>query len=140
MKTKKYLGNRVFGFREYSALKDVEEIEDKSSRRKPENVESNSQILDLIYAVNPRTKLPDGDIAMFMSENTSPEVAQFIKANLMNPIDTGSDNGAYDGLDDDTIARYTRNFNESVQDYKKRMYDVVVADYNQRKQQKINAE
>jgi hypothetical protein len=136
MKPNNLLGKRVYGFREYAALRNVDEIPMSPLVRKPENSESNSQILDLIYSVNPRTKLPDGDIAMFMSENTSPEVAQFIKSNLMSPHDTGGDNGSYDGLDDDSIARYTRGANESVQDYKKRMYDVVVADYMQRKQQK----
>lgn len=115
----------VFGCPEYRALRDVQVFEQKQPEQKEVVMNEGDDIFSIIFSVNPKTKLPDGDIVQFMSEKTSPEIRDYIQRQLMNPIDLPSDGGKYDGLDDDTIAAYTRHSYESVTEYRDRMYSVV---------------
>lgn len=101
---------------------------------------SDESLFDFIFSVNPRTLLPDGDIAMFMNENTSPEVADFIRKNLMSDNGLSADGAKYDGIDDDTLAQYTRNQGESLSQYRDRMYGIVYGQYQQRKAEAAKSE
>lgn len=125
--------NGAFGFPEFQQLRGLVFSEIVYPPQSDPLPSSTDALFDMVYAVNPRTKLPDGDIAMFMSENTSPEIKDFIAKQLMSPNQSQSDGGKYDGLDDDAIALYTRNSDESLYDYRDRMYQVVYAQYQQRK-------
>lgn len=134
------LGRRAGGFREYVILLDkdfvAEEVDvahvSKDVRRDP-----NEQLFDVVFAVNPVTRLPQGDIALFMSENTSPDIKRFIEMQLHKPMHLDPDVKAADlpNVSDDDIAYFTRNVNESIADYRQRVYQRIRSDYETAKSQ-----
>ena len=78
-------------------------------------------ILRAIYAKDPITGLPSGDIAAYVSSKTSPEVKQFILNNIM--IDTSSARTPVipDGISDEEALIFSRKDGESVSDYRQRV-------------------
>lgn len=86
-----------------------------------ENSDSSIAILQAVYALDPVTKLPTGDIMCYMSSTTPPEIKQFVIDNLM--IDTSSQKlpPLPDGIDDDTAFALQRNPNENVDTYRSRI-------------------
>lgn len=88
------------------------------------------QLLDMIYTPDSRGGRPRGDIAMFLGDNTNPEVRTFIQNQLMQEVDTDRSslslpesvvNNLRKTITDDDIARFTRNHDESVDAYAERM-------------------
>lgn len=126
----------AFGLPEYRNLKNREFIKSPEPEVRQEQITDAERLFMLIYSVNSRTHLPDGDIAMFMSDNTAPEIRDFISRNLMQDYGAKVDGAKYDGVDDDTLAMYTRNQGESLQDYRDRMYSVVYRQYQERQASK----
>lgn len=75
------------------------------------------QLLRLIY--NDADGNLRGDIAAFLSEKTSPEIRDFIRQNIFGqPVSRAS---SVDGVSDETIAEFTREADESIYDYKRRV-------------------
>ena len=66
--------NLAIGHREYRGLENREFVEVVGRDLDPGVFDSTKVLFDKIFAVNPVTNLPDGDIAVFMSENTSTEI------------------------------------------------------------------
>lgn len=122
-----------FGFPEYRNVKGREYVRMPQEEVRQEQITDAERLFMTIYSVNPRTLLPDGDIAMFMSDNTAPEIRDYISKNLMQDYGAQVDGAKYDGIDDDTLAIYTRNQGETLQDYRDRMYRVVHRQYQERK-------
>lgn len=93
--------------------------------------DKNKQILDLIFGLDPITKHPIGDIAMYTSDKVNPEVRMFIEQNLLIPregdsglsIDQDTVNKMNANLTDDDVARFSRNHGESKEDYALRLKD-----------------
>lgn len=77
-----------------------------------------SRLLKLIYKENPRTKLAESDLSILASDSVNPEIANWVRTQLMRPQDFG-EKSIYQGqqVDDDTIMDLTRNCGESVDDY-----------------------
>lgn len=77
-----------------------------------------SRLLKLIYKENPRTKLAESDLNILASDSVNPEIANWVRTQLMCPQDFG-EKSIYQGhqVDDDTIMDLTRNSGESVDDY-----------------------
>lgn len=125
-----------FGFPEYRNVKGREYVRMPEEEFRQEQITDTERLFMQIYSVNPRTHLPDGDIALFMGQNTAPEIRDYISKNLMQDNGSAIDGAKYDGVDDDTLAMYTRNQGESLQDYRDRMYDVVYRQYQERKASK----
>ena len=85
---KSLLGFRVYGYNtfrgcqniEFTPLVNVDDpfIDSKSAK---------DSLLDSIFDLNPRTGLPDCDISVFYSKNTSDSVRKFIQDNLL--VDNG---------------------------------------------------
>lgn len=99
---------------------------------KPDVPDKNKQILDMIYCVDSDSGRPSGDIAMFLGENTNDEVRTFIQKQLMNEVDTDKSqlnlsqdvvNNLRKTITDDDIARFSRNHDESIEDYAERMHN-----------------
>lgn len=67
-----------------------------------ENQQSDAHILSAIYSLDPVTKLPTGDIAMFVSDKTSPEVRMYIANMLMSDTSGNALPKLPDGLDETT--------------------------------------
>lgn len=129
------IGVQADGFREFAAFNAVlgSEIEPSVEDKKSDIVSANEELFALIFSVDPKTLLPSGDIAMFMNENTSPQVKQFIQMNLQRPYDVLADSNLVEGVDDDIIAQYSRNQNESVSDYRRRLYDSICKELQSQK-------
>ena len=75
-------------------------------------------ILSEIFAPDPITGAPKGDIAYYLSPDGNPMIKQWLETHLLAPRGVISSNGQYD---DDTIAEYSRNADESVDSYRERI-------------------
>lgn len=86
-----------------------------------ENSDPMLPILKAIYASDPVTKLPTGDIMCYMSSNTPPEVKEFILKNLQ--MDTSSNvlPPVPEGIDEDTAFALTRQPKETLDSYRQRV-------------------
>lgn len=112
-----------------SVLSDTFEV-DNSEPKKDDTTKVDDSVLDVIFSVNPLTLLPDGDLSVFLNDNTSPEVRDYIARNLMLDNPEQSDiSGDYRGkLSDDDIVLYARNDGESAADYRYRVYNALKQD------------
>lgn len=96
---------------------DVEEIEEKQS--------ADNQVLDVIYAPDPFTRLPQSDVAVYLSDKVDPSIREFVASQLLTP------NPEVKGVDDansDILFDLVRQDGESVQDYAVRIRDIVASD------------
>ena len=87
-------------------------------------------ILDEIFAVDPVSGFPRGDIAYYLSKDGNPQVKQWIEAHLLQPRMTG--NQTLKDVSDDLIVEMSRQRDESVEDYQSRLmsiYDAAKSDY-----------
>ena len=75
-------------------------------------------ILSEIFAPDPLTGAPKGDIAYYLSPDGNPMIKSWLETNLLAPRGVRSSNGQYD---DDIIAEYSRNADESVDAYRQRI-------------------
>lgn len=102
----------------------MKELNTSFDVRNPDNT-----LLDLIFSVDPVSGLPQGDLAVFMGDNANPEIKLFIQQNLMNenPDINGLENlptdvtNKFRSLSDDDIATFSRNNNESREEYAYRL-------------------
>lgn len=127
------IGNRCFGFVMSRSLSDCTfpDSEDYVCSEYSEKSDLNNSLFDLVFSVDPRSNLPVGDVAMYMSENTSPDVKRFIELNLHNPVDSGvSASGDFSSLSDDDIISMTRDKNESISSYRNRMIEYIKSGVN----------
>lgn len=106
-----------------------------------DRVNKGDDILDLIYALDPLTHLPNTSIGAFLSDKTNEQVRQFIKDNILKDLpDTGvsvPDSLRSDllSLDPEFIANISRDRFEDVEHYEKR-----VSDYLDSMKNKIKSE
>lgn len=97
-----------------------------SDEKISEQPDVNKALMDLIYGVDENTGLPCGDISMFLSPRTNPEIKAFIDMNLMRDNSDGKSqvsipndvlNKMCTTITDDDIARFSRGGDESREDY-----------------------
>lgn len=91
------------------------------------------ELLDLIYSIDPRTGMPKGDLAVFMNGEANPEIRDFIQKNLLMEMPTVEGSGLVmsdslrnsftKNITDDDIAEFSRNANETSEEYAKRLSD-----------------
>ena len=96
---------------------DCEEVEMKN--------DSQNQLLDVIYAPDPFTGLPQSDIAVYLSDKVDPAIREFVASQLMTP------NPNPQGVDDansDILYDLVRQDGESVSDYAVRVREMVAQD------------
>lgn len=89
------------------------------------------ELLDMIYSIDPRTGMPKGDLAVFMNVDANPEIRDFIQKNLMMEMPTSDGQGLVmndalrnsftKNITDDDIAEFSRNANETSDEYAKRI-------------------
>lgn len=117
----------AFGFNMSRSLRDSEFVDPKDEvKEKSFDPSMEKSLFEQIFSIDPVTGLPQGDLAVFMSENTSPEVKRFIEMNLHQPYNVDGDTSGRQGLTDDDVAAYMRESNESVRDYAARMLGEVM--------------
>lgn len=120
------VGYKCYGFNLYRNLINVD-FPDPVDPVSEVSVDSdmNKSLFDLVFTVDPVSGLPVGDLAMYMSNNTSPEVKRFIELNLHTPYDISGDTSGKEGLTDDDVAMYMREPDESISAYRQRMFDII---------------
>ena len=89
-------------------------------------VDDNSEIANVlkeIFAVDDRTGLPQGEIAYYLSPDGNPQIKEWLLNNLMRTrgVSVGS---SIDDVTDDMLEEFSRQPNESLGDYRKRIYDI----------------
>lgn len=123
--------NKVIAFNRRFSLSQLPNgtIDDK--RVYSTDVKSNGeQLLDLIFGADVNG-LPLGDLHMFYNKNANPEVKRFIEDNLFmehnsvfsSPLSLPQDvmNRYRESITDDDIARFSRDSNESREEYASRL-------------------
>lgn len=127
------LGISVGGYHLYSTIyEDEVPFLDIPDSGVVENQDPNKSLFDIVFSVDPRTNLPQGDLAIYMSDKVSPEVKRFIELNLHSPVSIDADGrGDYRALSDDDIAMFTRGADESISSYRSRLFDFVKANQAQ---------
>lgn len=97
--------------------------------RKCETIDPSQALLDMIFAPDPVSGLPSGDLSVFLGDKANPEVKMFIQNQLMheNAESKSSVNipddvrNKFRSLSDDDVALFSRNFNESREEYADRL-------------------
>lgn len=111
--------------------------------------DKDSQLLDYIYALNPVTGLPQGDLAVYLGDKANPQIKAFIQANLMNEITEGKSemnfsqdvlNRFRDTISDDDIAAFSRNHGESKEEYADRMKLYFLQEKQKRSKQRYESQ
>lgn len=101
---------------------DADFVPEKPKREVVETSSDGAQgVLQAIYAFDPVTRLPTGDIMCYMASTTPPELKEYILNNLM--IDTSSQAlpKLPDGIDEDTAFSLERHIDESLDSYRGRV-------------------
>lgn len=124
------IDRRAKGFRDFEGILSSPLIMSEGKKRKVEKLPVKGQeLFDMIFSVNPLTGLPQGDLALFMNENTSPEVRQYISQNLMSDNSQGLAPSVSapdrESIPDDVIVELSRHDGESLTSYRDRMIDYV---------------
>lgn len=101
-------------------------------------------LLSLIYAPDPRTGLPTGDLVYLVSDKANPQVKQFILDNLMMDVSSAVAPKVPAELSDDDAFALSRQPNEDVQAYVERLNSSVERDKwimdQYKKQQNVSVE
>lgn len=114
MKRNNYFGQAL----DAPALCEIPLPDDMVSSKIASTEEDN--VLDMIYAPDPVTGLPQDALGVFMSKNTSPLVREFIQRNLM--LDNQSPLPSLpEGIEDADLLALQRDRNEPLCDYTKRV-------------------
>lgn len=111
--------------------------------------DKDSQLLDYIYALNPVSGLPQGDLAVYLGDKANPQIKAFIQANLMNEISEGKSemnlsqdvlNKFRETISDDDIAAFSRNHGESKEEYADRMKLYFLKEKQKRSKQRYESQ
>lgn len=86
-------------------------------------VEDSDPLLRTIFAPDPVTGFPSSDLAIMLSKDSAPEVAQYVRDVLQRPLHTSS------GIDDPDFAlEATRGSNEDFLTYAERLRELCKVD------------
>ena len=96
---------------------DCEEVDMKN--------DSENQLLDVIYAPDPFTGLPQSDIAVYLSDKVDPAIREFVASQLMTPNPNPK---GVDDVNSDILFDLVRQDGESVSDYAVRVREIVAQD------------
>lgn len=96
-------------------------VQPKISDEEPMKQNPMDSFLRLVYARNPRTKLPDGDLTYMVSDKANPEVKQWILDNLMMDTSKAATPSLTKGIDDDSILQLVRQPYEDRESYANRV-------------------
>lgn len=77
--------------------------------------------LSIVYAPDPRTNLPTGDLNYLVSDKVNPDVKRWVLDNLLVDVSSAAMPAAPSGMSDDDIAALARSPKESVQAYMERV-------------------
>ena len=95
----------------------------------PDTVKTDDQLLQYIFGCDPVTGLPIGDLAVYLGDDSNPEIKAYIEKNLLkdNSHDPGTGINDTDivnkfrSLSDDDLVKYGRNHDETKEEYATRL-------------------
>lgn len=123
---KSCLGRRCYGFNLFRQLEEKDYTVISVPEVVVEDASAENSLFDMMFSVNPLTKLPQGDVSLYLSDKTSPDVKRFIEMQLLSPNNISADAAAeYSSLSDDDIAEFTRGSFESISSYRTRVFDIL---------------
>ena len=122
---KKYSDKQKQIISRYPQFSDVVPSDISLKLPKDSPVVKENPLLDVIYGLDEKTKLPKGDIALFLSDRTSPEIRSFISQSLHSEL---PDTPSFPVDVDIDFTRYMREKGESRNDYLSRMQMVIKED------------
>lgn len=99
----------------------VEPVIDEKELEKVCPTNAQDAFLKLVYAPDPVTLMPTGDLAYMVSDKANPEVKNWVLQNIMIDVSSAAMPAAPKGLSDDDIAALARDPKESVQSYMERV-------------------
>ena len=112
-------------FRKYAAFQNAPKSYEPSIM--PEKVEktvnSDDAVLTAIYAIDPISNKPTGDISAYMSDKTSPDVKAYIMQNLMQDMSSFANPAAPASLSEDDVLFLQRRNGESRDAYIQRVVE-----------------
>lgn len=110
-------------FRKYAAFQNAPKSYEPSimPEKAEKLVNSDDAILNAIYAIDPISNKPTGDISAYMSDKTSPDVKAFIMQNLMQDMSANANPAAPTSLSDDDVLFLSRRTGESRDAYIQRV-------------------
>ena len=110
MKRVKDFAKRIKRFNEFANIDESRLIPDKADVATVESMGLPlDNVLKLIYAPDPQTGIPRSDLAVMMSKDARPEVAQYIQSKLMS-----SQPDSVRAGDADTALEFTKNHGETL--------------------------
>lgn len=118
----------MHGFKLYKGLENREYIIPELPEMPKVSKQSADDILDMIYSIDPDTLLINGDVSLYLGDQTAPEVRQFIQNQLLRD-NTQSSNLQLSTsqveemrhISDDLRVELMRGDTESVEDYEERI-------------------
>ena len=119
---KKYSDSQLKEIRKFSQFSNVVNF-DVADPVLSDFVPEDNQLLDVIYAPDPETGLPKGDISLFMSDRTSPEIRAFISQSIHSDLPDSP--RVPDGVD---VTRYMREKGEDRNQYLSRLQKTLQED------------
>lgn len=84
--------------------------------------DSSDQLLDIIYSVDPFTRLPKNDISVYLSDKVDPSIRDFISSQLLQPVPKSE--GVRDE-DSEILHDLVRHDDESPYEYALRVQEIV---------------
>lgn len=81
------------------------------------------RVLDEIFAVDPESGLPKGDIQYWLSSEGNPQIKQWLENNLLKPRSKSSGT-SIEGVTDDMIVEMSRKAGESADEYSTRLASI----------------
>lgn len=127
-------GSRCCGHNTYRDLHAIDLIPFSEQKKLVDDtLSADEQLLRNIFAIDPVTKLPSGDIALFVNNNTSDSVRKYIQDNLLHPMNGEHDSIGYPDLTDEDIAFYTRSADETVYQYRDRLLSTLKENSKEKK-------
>lgn len=94
-------------------------------RSVPDGHDDENPLLDVIYGIDETTKLPKGDIALYLSNRTSPEIRSFISQQIHVEV---PETPSFPADSDIDFSRYMREKGESRSDYLRRLSHIIKED------------
>lgn len=119
------------GFKRFNSLDKVEYVDVEPVLDSVPEVETPAdKVMNLIFSKDSRG-WPQSSVAVMLSPKTSDDVRKFIESNLIAPRDTAhlinepSIVNEFNNLSSEFVAQASRNRYESIEDYEKRLSDLI---------------
>lgn len=83
-------------------------------------------LIKVIYALDPVSKLPTGDLGYYVSDKANPEIKEFILKNLYFDTSSAANVSVPDGIDSSLALDLMRNKNETPEQYQERLNNFAI--------------